>query len=138
MAFSVSALSVSTANVPIEASAYGPYKYYTSPSDKSGVQYVQYDISAARAIQKLYRTSKVTRASRVTRTVSFADRVGHAVGRPRGFLHVPAQRVSAQIGRSLRGQIRAWPCMQSLRIQNSEFRSAQIASVRNHSEFQYY
>ena len=67
--------------------------------------------------------------------VSFADRVGHAVGRPRGFLHVPAQRVSAQIGRSLRGQIRA--CMQSLRIQNSEFRSAQIASMRNQSEFQY-
>ena len=100
------------------------------------VSYVQYDISAVRAIQKLYDTSTSTRAGRVEVGVSFADRVGHAVGRPRGFLHVPAQRVSAQIGRSLRGQIRA--CMQSLRIQNSEFRSAQIASVRNQSEFQYY
>eukprot|EP01043_Picozoa_sp_COSAG02_P118932 COSAG02_NODE_55560_length_289_cov_196.557895_1_plen_48_part_10 len=37
-----------------------------------------------------------------TCTVSFADRVGHTVGRPRGFLHVPAQRVSAQIAHSLR------------------------------------
>jgi hypothetical protein len=71
----------------------------TSPSDKSGVQYIQYDISAARAIQKLYDTIPGTRAARVPGTVSFADRVGHAVGRPRGFLHVPAQLVSAQIGR---------------------------------------
>eukprot|EP01043_Picozoa_sp_COSAG02_P073897 COSAG02_NODE_14561_length_1259_cov_6.828448_1_plen_45_part_10 len=45
----------------------------------------------------MYDTPFVPRAARGTTTVSFADRVGHAVGRPRGFLHVPAQRVSAQI-----------------------------------------
>ena len=71
----------------------------TSPFHKSGVRYIQYDISAVRAIQKLYDTPLCTRAGRVHSTVSFADRVGHAVGRPRGFLHVPAQRVNAQIGR---------------------------------------
>eukprot|EP01043_Picozoa_sp_COSAG02_P085060 COSAG02_NODE_22775_length_740_cov_7.804992_2_plen_66_part_01 len=64
------------------------------------VSYVQYDISAVRAIQKLYDTNLELGESRNSGTVSFADRVGHAVGRPRGFLRVPAQRFSAQIGRS--------------------------------------
>eukprot|EP01043_Picozoa_sp_COSAG02_P082335 COSAG02_NODE_20587_length_824_cov_1.071724_2_plen_94_part_01 len=49
-----------------------PYHFSTSPFDKSGVQYIQYDISGVRAIQKLYMydTPFVPRAARGTTTVS--------------------------------------------------------------------
>ena len=41
-----------------------------------------------------------TRASRVPRTVSSADRVSHSVDRPRAFLHVLRAAGSAQIRQS--------------------------------------
>jgi hypothetical protein len=89
------AACVRTSSAPAEGGAARgirrPCSKITAPFDTSVCivpGYVQYDISAVRAIQKLYDTCTGTRAGRVPRTVSFADRVGHAVGQPRGFLHV--------------------------------------------------
>eukprot|EP01043_Picozoa_sp_COSAG02_P028836 COSAG02_NODE_1767_length_11002_cov_41.487205_2_plen_121_part_00 len=72
----------------------------TAPFHKSGNRYIQYDISAVRATQKLYHTSLsfVARAGRATTTVSFADRVSHPVDSPRPFLHVLRASGSARNG----------------------------------------
>ena len=72
----------------------------TAPFDKSVYRYIQYDISAVRATQKLYRTSLDSRDSRERNTVSFADRVSHPVDSPRPFLHVLRASGSARNGQS--------------------------------------
>ena len=72
----------------------------TAPYHKSGNRYIQYDISAVRATQKLYRTSLDLGESRKCNTVSFADRVSHPVDPPRPFLHVLRASGSARNGQS--------------------------------------
>ena len=74
--------------------------YGTSPFHKCVYRYIQYDISAVRATQKLYRTSFVPRTARGTIAVSFADRVRHPVDLPRHFLHVLRASRSARNGQS--------------------------------------